>query len=157
MGTETERKFLVDHEKWHQLKKPKGKHYRQGYLSDEKSLTFRVRAAGKKGFITIKGESKGISRKEYEYTIPLAEATELIDSFAHSEIEKIRYRIKFAGKLWEADEFLGDNKGLIIAEIELQSEDEHFEKPDWVTKEVSDDGRYYNSYLAKNPFGSWGK
>lgn len=156
MGLEIERKFLVDHEKWKKINKPDGIHYRQGYLVDEASKTIRVRVAGKKGFITIKGVTTGITRKEFEYDIPVEEAIELIDCFAVSEVEKIRYRITFEGKLWEVDDFLGNNKGLIMAEIELKHEDEEFKKPGWITSEVSDDGRYYNSYLAKKPFKDWG-
>ncbi|WP_295677010.1 CYTH domain-containing protein [uncultured Mucilaginibacter sp.] len=157
MGVEIERKFLVDHEKWGEINKPQGIHYRQGYIVDEASKTIRVRAAGKKGFITIKSSTTGITRKEFEYEIPVEEALQLIDGFAGSEVEKTRYRITFEGKLWEVDEFWGDNHGLIMAEIELQQEDEAFEQPDWITREVSDDKRYYNSYLAKNPFKDWGK
>ena len=157
MGLEIERKFLVDHEKWAKVDKPDGTHYRQGYLVDEAIKTIRVRAAGEKGFITIKGSTTGITRKEFEYEIPVEEAIQLIDGFAVSEVEKTRYRITFKGKLWEVDEFWGNNKGLLMAEIELKQEDETFEKPDWITLEVSDDKRYYNSYLAKNPFKDWGK
>ena len=155
MGTETERKFLVDHEKWRKLKKPKGVHYRQGYLSDDKRLTFRIRIAGNQGFITIKGGSTGISRSEFEYKIPAKDAAELLSGFAVSELEKTRYRITYSGKLWEIDEFANENEGLIMAEIELKHEDEAFEKPGWITEEVSYDKRYYNSYLAKHPFKSW--
>ena len=155
MGMEIERKFLVDHEKWHHLKKPAGTPYRQGYLLDDESRTVRIRVAGDKGFITIKGTSTGISRKEFEYEIPVDEATEMIGELAVSEIQKTRHNINFEGKLWEVDEFSGDNDGLIMAEIELKAEDEAFEKPDWITVEVSDDERYYNSYLSKNPFKTW--
>ena len=157
MGVEIERKFLVDHEKWRKLKKAAGTHYHQGYLLDGSSCTIRIRLAGSKGFITIKGSSSGITRKEFEYKLPAADAAELIKGFAGSSVEKIRYKIKFAGKLWEIDEFLGDNEGLIMAEIELKSENEEFEKPAWITSEVSHDNRYYNSKLAKNPFKNWGK
>lgn len=156
MGLEIERKFLVDHEKWRAVKKPKGTHYRQGYLVDNENITFRVRIAGKQGFITIKGTTTGITRKEFEYKIPAARAKELLDSFAASSVEKTRYKVNFAGKLWEIDDFAGDNRGLLMAEIELATEDETFEKPDWVTIEVSHDDRYYNSNLAKNPFKNWG-
>jgi len=155
MGTETERKFLVDHEKWRKLKKPAGVHYRQGYLADGKKLTLRIRIAGTQGFITIKGESTGISRSEFEYKIPVKDAIELLARFALSELEKTRYRITYGGKLWEIDEFVNENEGLIMAEIELEREDEAFEKPGWIGDEVSDDMRYYNSYLAKHPFKSW--
>jgi len=157
MGTEIERKFLVDHKKWRELSKPEGTNYRQGYLVDEANKTIRVRIAGENGFITIKGSTTGITRKEYEYKIPVADAVELIARFSVSEVEKKRYRITFEGKLWEVDEFLGNNEGLIMAEIELRQEDEAFKKPDWISQEVSDDLRYYNSYLAKVPFKNWSR
>ncbi len=157
MGVEIERKFLVDHEKWKKLAKPQGTHFRQGYLLNDDNRTIRVRVTDKNGFITLKGASTGISRKEYEYSIPVTEGNELLDTFALSEIEKVRYCITFAGKLWEVDEFLGDNAGLIMAEIELQSEDETFENPEWITSEVSYDERYYNSYLSLNPYKTWAK
>jgi adenylate cyclase len=155
MGVEIERKFLVDHEKWERLIKPAGTHYRQGYLLDDARRTLRVRSAGEQGFITIKGTTTGITRKEFEYKIPVNEAIELITNFAETEVEKTRYRITVAGKLWEVDEFWGDNSGLIMAEIELTNENEEFEKPVWVTSEVSSDDRYYNSNLSKNPYKNW--
>jgi CYTH domain-containing protein len=155
MGIEIERKFLIDHKKWQLLSKPDGTHYRQGYLASDDKTTIRVRIAGEHGYITIKGITTGFSRREYEYEIPVDEAAELLDNFALSEIEKIRYRIIFEDKLWEVDEFLGDNSGLIIAEIELESEDEVFQNPDWITGEVTYDDRYYNSNLSRYPFKSW--
>jgi adenylate cyclase len=155
MGVEIERKFMVDHEKWGALKKPARTHYHQGYLLDDVNCTIRVRLAGTKGFVTIKGANSGITRKEYEYKIPAGDAAELIKNFAKSAVEKIRYRIIHKGMLWEIDEFLGDNEGLIMAEIELKSEKEAFEKPQWIATEVSDDDRYYNSNLSKNPFKNW--
>jgi adenylate cyclase len=156
MSVEIERKFLVDHKKWAELKKLPGAHYHQGYLLNDTNCTIRVRLAGAKGFITVKGANSGISRKEFEYAIPAEDASELIKTFAISAVEKIRYKITFAGKLWEVDDFLGDNKGLIMAEIELEDESEEFEKPEWITAEVSHDARYYNSNLSKNPFKNWG-
>ena len=155
MGVEIERKFLVDHEKWQQVVKPVGTHYRQGYLLDDDHRTIRIRVTDKQGYITFKGATKGITRKEYEYKIPVEDGNELLNGFAISEVEKIRYRIEFAGKLWEVDVFAGDNAGLIMAEIELQHETEEFEHPGWVTIEVSDDERYYNSNLAVNPYKKW--
>lgn len=155
MGVEIERKFLVDHNKWLQLAKPEAMHYRQGYILNDDIKTIRVRITPHHGYITIKGITKGISRAEYEYTIPANEAGELLDNFAVSELEKYRYNINFAGKLWEVDEFLGDNKGLLIAEIELNSEDEQFGLPPWVTIEVTGDDRYYNSNLSVKPFSKW--
>jgi len=155
MGNEIERKFLVDHEKWRRVKKGKGTHYRQGYLINDEKRTFRVRVTDKHGYITLKGSTSGISRKEYEYKIPVEDGIELLDAFAESEVRKIRYKVKFAGNLWEVDEFSGDNEGLIMAEIELEHEDEEFDKPDWLAREVSDDDRYYNSNLSVHPFKKW--
>lgn len=155
MAIEIERKFLVDGEKWEQVIKPTGVLYRQGYLSNGDNPTIRVRVAGKKGFITLKGTTSGISRKEFEYEIPVAEAVELLDSFALSEISKTRHRVYYDDKLWEVDEFEGDNAGLIVAEIELQSEEEPFSLPDWITREVSQDVRYFNSNLSVNPYKNW--
>jgi len=157
MGVEIERKFLVDHDKWKQLAKPKGTHFRQGYVLSDDKRTIRIRVTDKHGYITFKGASSGISRKEFEYEIPMEEGLELLDGFAVSEIKKIRYCIDFEGKTWEVDEFSGDNEGLIMAEIELQRENEPFAKPAWITIEVSDDERYYNSYLSTHPFIDWGK
>jgi CYTH domain-containing protein len=156
MAIEIERKFLVDHEKWQQLAKPEGKHYRQGYIFSDRTKTIRVRVTPEHGYITIKGASQGISRKEYEYTIPAGEGSELLDNFAVSELEKIRYNIKVENKIWEVDEFLGENKGLLMAEIELEHETETFKLPEWVTEEVTDDKRYYNSSLSVNPYSKWG-
>ncbi len=155
MAIEIERKFLVDHAKWEQVIKPEGVYYRQGYLVNENNRTVRVRIAGKTGYITIKGGTSGISRKEFEYQIPVAEAIELLNDFAISGIEKIRFRVDFEGKLWEIDEFLGDNSGLITAEIELETENEKFIMPGWIATEVSLDTRYYNSNLSLNPYKSW--
>lgn len=155
MGVEIERKFLVDHKKWCEVEKPEGYYYRQGYLLNEGLRTIRVRVTDEQGYITLKGPTKGITRNEYEYKIPVEDGNELLDGFAATEVEKIRYRIEVANKLWEIDEFLGDNHGLIIAEIELQREDEQFELPGWVTVEVSDDARYYNSNLSTHPFSGW--
>ena len=155
MGVEIERKFLVDHEKWKKASKPEGTHYRQGYLLNDEHRTIRIRVTDKQGYITFKGASSGISRKEYEYKIPVTDGNELLDGFSQSEVEKIRYRIDFSGKLWEVDEFLGDNEGLLMAEIELTHDDEEFDRPDWITSEVSGDERYYNSYLSTHPYKKW--
>jgi adenylate cyclase len=155
MGLEIERKFLVDHEKWKHVIKPKGTPYRQGYLLNDNLRTIRVRVTDKKGYITLKGATSGISRKEFEYAIPLVDGVELLDDFAKSHVEKVRFRIRFKGKLWEVDEFSGDNTGLILAEIELKDEKEGFDKPAWITREVSDDERYYNSNLSVKPFSKW--
>ncbi len=156
MAIEIERKFLVDKEKWQQLEKPVPMHLRQGYIFSDENKTIRIRVADDQAFITIKGSTTGMSRSEFEYTIPANEGVQLLDSFAVSELEKYRYNITFAGKLWEVDVFLGDNQGLLVAEIELDSEDEEFELPLWVTTEVTGDKRYYNSKLSTHPFKNWG-
>jgi len=155
MGKEIERKFLIDQQKWDNLNKPEGKLFRQGYILTDSDKTIRVRATESKGFLTIKGQTIGATRMEYEYEIPLTEATELLDNFAVSELSKTRYEIIFNGKLWEVDVFLGDNKGLIVAEIELESEDETFDLPDWVNTEVTEEAKYYNSNLTVKPFKDW--
>jgi adenylate cyclase len=155
MAVEIERKFLVDLEKWRKVKKPGGTNYRQGYVLNDSQRTIRIRVTDKQGYITLKGVTKGITRKEFEYKIPKVDGDELLEIFAASEVEKIRYRIRFSGKLWEVDEFLGKNAGLVVAEIELKDENEQFEKPDWVTGEVSNDQRYYNSNLSTRPYKNW--
>ena len=155
MGKEIERKFLVHADIWSNLEKPKGNLLRQGYLTTEPHKTIRVRATNDKGFITIKGISIGATRAEYEYEIPKSEAIELLDQFAENEIAKIRYEISFESKIWEVDVFSGANEGLIVAEIELESEQEVFTTPDWVAQEVTEDKRYFNSNLSLHPFKEW--
>ncbi|MEB0263591.1 MULTISPECIES: CYTH domain-containing protein [unclassified Mucilaginibacter] len=155
MPTEIERKFLIDHAKWEKVIKPNGKLYKQGYILSEEKRTVRIRVTDTVAYITLKGASTGISRSEYEYTIPVIEGNEILQNFATSYIEKIRYDINYAGHLWEVDVFRGVNNGLIVAEIELNSEDEQFEKPDWVGEEVSHDGRYTNASLSVNPYKVW--
>jgi len=155
MGKEIERKYLVDHEKWDKVDKPAGQLYRQGYLLTDPQKTIRVRLAGAKGYLTIKGLSVGATRLEYEYEIPLEEAKELLDNFSVAELSKTRYKINFNNKVWEIDEFLNENSGLIIAEIELQSENEVFDIPEWVEKEVTGEEKYYNSNLTIKPYKNW--
>jgi adenylate cyclase len=155
MPLEIERKFLVKKEVWNKSQKGKGNYYRQGYLLTEAEKTIRVRATDTEGFITIKGKSTGATRLEYEYPIPREEAIELLDNFAISNIIKWRFKVDFEGKIWEIDEFLGENEGLIIAEIELKSEDETFEIPHWIADEVTGDARYFNSALSILPFKKW--
>ena len=157
MGIEIERKFLVDEKKWAALNKPEGVPFKQGYLVSEPEKTIRVRVAGKSAWITIKGATVGVSRSEYEYAIPVKDAEEMLSTMAGAVIAKKRFKIHFASKLWEIDEFDGDNRGLLMAEIELRTEGEEFEVPGWITTEVSGDGRYYNSSLAVYPFSQWNK
>jgi adenylate cyclase len=155
MSSEIERKFLVNKELWKKLKKPVGKNYRQGYLLIDPTKTIRLRIADKTAYLTIKGETKGISRPEFEYIIPLKDANEMLTLFAGKIIEKIRYLIICKGKTWEIDVFEGEDEGLIIAEIELESENEKFDLPEWITTEVTGDEKYYNSYLSLHPFKYW--
>ncbi len=154
MGIEIERKFLVRDSSWRAL--ARGVSYRQGYLSHEKERTVRVRAAGGKGVITIKGITTGATRAEFEYEIPLADAEYMLSTLCEKPvIEKTRYKISFGGQIWEVDEFSGDNQGLIFAEVELSSEDQQLELPAWVGDEVTSDPRYYNANLVRNPFKNW--
>lgn len=155
MAVEIERKFLLNREKWEEVEKPLGEFYRQGYLLTDPTKTIRVRQTSDKGFLTIKGISVGASRAEYEYEIPLQEAKELLDQFAVAELSKIRYKISIGNHLWEIDVFLGDNKGLIVAEIELQNEDETFNIPEWIGEEVTGEEKYYNSNLVLKPYQNW--
>lgn len=154
MQIEIERKFLVKGEGW---KKSEGVFFCQGYLNRDKERTVRVRVAGDKAFLTIKGLTRGISRSEFEYEIPVDHASEMLKICDGPLIEKIRYTLDYQGFLWEIDEFLGENKGLVIAEIELESQGQEFEKPDWVGDEVTDDAKYFNSNLAVFPFSRWEK
>ena len=155
MGIEIERKFLMNPEKWEQVEKPVGEFYRQGYLLTDPTKTIRVRQTSEQGFLTIKGISVGATRKEYEYEIPLEEAKELLDQFSVAELSKIRYKISIGNHVWEVDEFSGKNAGLIVAEIELTSEDEDFEIPDWIGREVTGAEKYYNSNLVTEPYETW--
>lgn len=146
---EIERKFLVDKLEWEKVTKPVPKKIVQAYILNSPEKTVRVRIKGFKGYLTIKGATNGISRSEFEYEIPLAEAQEMIDLFAEKTIEKMRYEIQVGKHLWEIDEFHGKLEGLLIAEIELTSEDETFMKPDWATEDVSTDINYFNAKLIE--------
>lgn len=154
MALEIERKFLVTSNAWRSL--APGVLYRQGYLSSHKERTVRVRIAGNQAFLTVKGITTGATRHEYEYPIPVQDASEMLDGLAeHPLIEKWRYRIPAGPHTWEVDEFLGVNTGLVVAEIELGHEDEPFDRPDWIGEEVTDDARYYNANLVVRPYQSW--
>lgn len=154
MGIEIERKFLLTGDDWRALGEPVL--LRQGYLSSNPERVVRVRVEGGQGSMTIKGRSSGATRGEWEYPIPLADAHELLETLCEQPIiEKYRSRITFAGNVWEVDEFLGANLGLQFAEIELGSEDQQFEKPDWIGNEVTHDRRYFNSSLVRLPFSQW--
>ena len=156
MATEIERKFLVIGNGY--KKNAKSKAYCQGYFSTTLKHTVRVRTVGNKAFITIKGKKTGISRLEFEYKIPFADAKVMLDSLCEKPlIEKVRYVVNHKGMIWEIDEYSGENAGLVVAEIELKSRDQYIIYPPWIGKEVSDDNRYANSNLVKNPYKLWKK
>ncbi len=153
MGVEIERKFLVDTSKLPPLPQPYT--IKQGYIAAS-NATVRVRIRDEKAFLTLKGMTTGISRSEFEYSIPHADAEAMLAQLCEKPyIDKKRYLLEHAGHTWELDIFEGENEGLVIAEIELTGEEEMFERPEWVTTEVSDDPRYRNAYLVKKPFKSW--
>jgi adenylate cyclase len=153
MGVEIERKFLLKGEGWRALGEPLL--LRQGYLSSDPARVVRVRVEGDQAYLTIKGRSVGATRGEWEYPIPLPDANELLALCEQPIVEKYRRKIEFAGNVWEVDEFLGANAGLVVAEIELGAEDQAFERPDWIGAEVTDDPRYFNSALARHPYSAW--
>jgi adenylate cyclase len=154
MATEIERKFLVRNDTWRGL--GKGCHYRQGYLSTEPGRSVRVRVADGKGYLTIKGKTANVTRTEYEYAIPLQDADTMLDELCKRPlIEKTRYRIDYQGLVWEIDEFEGENAGLVIAEVELESVDQEIAFPAWIGQEVTTEPRYYNASLIANPFSRW--
>ena len=152
MAKEIERKFRVKEGPW---RNTTGRRYRQGYLNSVKERVVRVRTVNDKGYLTIKGLTVGASRLEFEYEIPRKDADRLLEICEKPLIEKTRFKVKEGGFVWEIDEFLGDNQGLIVAEVELESEDQDFPKPDWVLEEVTGDPRYFNSNLIKNPYKMW--
>ena len=154
MATEIERKFLVKENRWRSL--GVGKMYRQGYIRTENKTTVRVRIAGDRGYLTIKGKTSGSVRTEFEYPIPVEEAQIMLDTLCDPPlIEKTRYRISQGDLVWEVDEFWGENKGLILAEVELIDENQEIDLPDWIGKEVTHDLRYYNVNLARHPYREW--
>lgn len=154
MGKETERKFLVTGTGYR--KPAEATHYHQGFLSTRKERVVRVRIAGDDAYLTIKGITRGATRKEFEYPIPKDDALEMLEELCEKPaIEKLRYRIPDGEFIWEVDEFLGVNKGLVIAEIELDHEDQDFPRPPWIGREVTGDPKYYNSNLVSNPYTKW--
>ncbi len=155
MAKEIERKFLVNTVNLPSLSN--GHSIKQGYVPTH-GATVRVRIRDEEAYLTLKGKVAGISRSEFEYAIPVKDAKQMLDELCtHPIIEKTRYLISYKGHIWELDVFEGYNKGLIVAEIELESEDESFEKPKWVTEEVSYDRKYRNSNLISNPYCIWNK
>lgn len=155
MAEEIERKFLVKGE--YKQHATGWTHILQGFLSSVPERTVRVRKQGDKAYITVKGitDASGIKRYEWEKEISPEEAQELLVLCEPGLIDKTRYLIPFGAHTYEVDEFRGDNRGLVVAEIELGSEDEDFERPDWLGGEITGDARYYNANLAKNPYTSW--
>lgn len=156
MAREIERKFLVENDSWKIGRQ--GLLCRQGYLVTAEDITVRVRVLGDEGYLTIKGRTEGISRDEFEYRIPVQDAEAMLDGMSRGgTVEKIRYHVEVNDFIWDVDEFLGENKGLVLAEVELEDEDQQPEFPDWLGQEVTGEVRYYNAYLAGNPFSTWKK
>lgn len=155
MALEIERKYLVINEKWRDSV-IKESIMKQGYLANAPNASVRVRVSGTEARLTIKGRSEGISRSEYEYPIPLRDAEEiLLNHVSGAVIEKVRYQVRCGDHVWDLDVFAGANRGLIMAEVELDSEDERFRMPEWAGDEVSSDSRYYNVNLATHPYCDW--
>ncbi|MEB3280866.1 MAG: CYTH domain-containing protein [Lyngbya sp.] len=154
MGIEIERKFLVKDDRWRSL--ATGILYCQGYISSEKGRTVRVRIIGNQGYLTIKGPVASRVRSEFEYVIPVEDAEEMLQTLCERPfVEKKRHKISFGDLIWEVDEFLGENQGLILAEVELPDPNQIIEIPDWIGEEVSHDPRYFNSNLVKHPYCQW--
>lgn len=155
MATEIERKFLLNDESWRAEIK-RSLHMRQGYLANNGTSSVRVRISDDKAWLNIKSATLGISRSEFEYAIPVSDAEQLLDTLVDGPlIEKIRHHVEYGSHLWEIDEFSGDNAGLIVAEIELNSTTETFAMPPWAGQEVSNDTRYYNVCLVSHPYKDW--
>ena len=154
MATEIERKFLACSDHWKTLADSTSL-FKQAYLNSTPERTVRVRITDKQAYITIKSINAGIRRQEFEYAIPVEDAEQLLLLCETPPLEKIRHTIRHGHHLWEVDEFLGINQGLVLAEIELLSEDEQFSMPSWLGMEVSADPRYFNSYLSNHPYTSW--
>ena len=155
MALEIEHKFLLANEEWrHEIQH--STHYKQGYLSSGENSSVRIRISDHQAWLNIKSATIGNHRQEFEYEIPLADANTLLDELCHKPlVEKIRHFIRREPHIWEIDEFLGDNAGLIVAEIELLQINESFEKPAWIGLEVTEDLRYYNNNLTRNPYKNW--
>jgi adenylate cyclase len=154
MPLEIERKFLVKNDSWHSMVHT-SRAIRQGYLCGNSRASVRVRIDGDRANLNIKSATIGVERHEFEYPIPLEHAAVLLSELAGELIDKTRHELRHKGHLWEIDEFAGENAGLIVAEIELDDANESFERPDWLGEEVSDDARYYNTELARNPYSRW--
>lgn len=155
MAREIERKFTVKRGLW-SPDPSQGVRYRQGYLSSAPDRVVRVRVAGDAGFLTVKGRTQGVERREFEYRIPRPDAETMLDELClRPLVEKTRYRVRQGTTTWEVDEFAGENAGLLVAEVELPAHDAPYEAPAWLGREVSDDPRYFNSNLAQHPYTLW--
>lgn len=156
---EIERKYLIDPEAWELVIKPEARSLIQGYLCRDDQKVIRVRivstSAGKRGYLTIKGKMENLGRPEFEYEVPADEAADLMALVLFQPVEKTRFKYLHKGKIWDVDIFHGVNKGLYMAELELDDPDEPIDFPEWVREEVSNDPRYYNSYLSEHPFTTW--
>ena len=162
MGTEIERKYLVKPAEWRSHKQQLqsqfpdlGKQYCQGYIPTENGTTVRVRIVDETGYITLKSKVVGHTRLEFEYQISVEDAREMLAAFCVTPlIEKIRYRVSYGNLIWEVDEFMGENRGLIVAEVELKNEQQQVDLPHWIEREVNDK-KYFNSYLVSHPYSQW--
>ena len=162
MGIEIERKYLVKSAEWRSHKEHLssqlqnlGKKYCQGYIPTANETTVRLRVVGDRGYITLKGKSVGDTRAEFEYPISGEDAREILDNFCLKPlIEKVRYKIEIGDLIWEVDEFMGENEGLIVAEVELEHEDQQIDLPYWIERQVTDK-KYFNAYLVKHPYSQW--
>lgn len=155
MATEIERKFLVLDDSWRNEVISETR-YQQGYLANQENASVRVRIGGGRAYLNIKSATIGASRHEFEYEVPLADAEQMLEHVVSGPcIDKVRYEVRHGDHLWEIDVFHGDNEGLIVAEVELGSEDEAFAKPDWAGDEVTGDPKYYNAMLVRHPFNQW--
>ena len=154
MTVEIERRFLLADDSWREAAS-EPLVLQQGYLSVEKECTIRVRIIGSQAWLTLKGYISDMTRSEFEYEIPLAHAQAMMADMCPCKMEKYRYRVEFEGFVYEIDEYFGDNAPLIVAEIELPSEDTEFPKPSWLGKEITADGKFTNAYRSKHPYSSW--
>ena len=154
MTVEIERRFLIENDKWHQYA-DEPLLLKQAYLSVEKEHTVRVRIVGQRAWLTLKGYISELSRSEFEYEIPLADAEKMMETMCPFKMEKWRYLVRWGGSLFEIDVFLGDNAPLVVAEIELPDENADFDRPDWLGREITSDGMFTNAYLSKHPFSTW--
>jgi CYTH domain-containing protein len=154
LAIEIERKFLIKSDEWRNS--DNGTNYKQGYISTDNERTVRIRISETMAYLTIKGKSERAKRLEYEYEIPIEDAKEMLNKLSKKPIiEKVRYKVNYKGLTWEVDEFFGDNKGLILAEVELIDENQKVEIPDWIGEEVTGDPKYYNANLIQNPYKNW--